>query len=51
VVSISATFPHDILEVIRKFMIAPPRILVNGGEMTLEVNTIQVVLSPIFMPF
>lgn len=36
VVSISATLPHEILEMINKFMTAPLRILVNGGEMTLE---------------
>ena len=46
VLLLSATLPHEILKMSGKFMTAPLRILVNGGEMTTEVNTIEVMLSP-----
>ena len=38
VVLISATLPHDILEITSKFMTDPVRILVKRDELTLEVN-------------
>jgi hypothetical protein len=36
---ISATLPHEILEMTSKFMTEPVRILVKRDELTLEVNT------------
>jgi hypothetical protein len=41
----------EILEMTGKFRTAPLRILVNRGEMTLEVNTIEIMFSPILMSF
>jgi superfamily II DNA/RNA helicase len=41
VVLISATLPHEILEMTSKFMTEPVRILVKRDELTLEVNTIE----------
>jgi hypothetical protein len=38
VVLISATLPHEILEITSKFMSDPVRILVKRDELTLEVN-------------
>lgn len=38
---ISATLPHEILEMTSKFMTDPVRILVKRDELTLEVNTIE----------
>lgn len=35
---ISATLPHEILEITSKFMTDPVRILVKRDELTLEVN-------------
>lgn len=37
---ISATLPHEILEMTSKFMTDPVRILVKRDELTLEVNII-----------
>lgn len=37
---ISATLPHEILEMTSKFMTEPVRILVKRDELTLEVNPI-----------
>jgi superfamily II DNA/RNA helicase len=42
VVFISATLPHEILEITSKFMTAPVKIVVSGDKMTVEVNTIEV---------
>lgn len=39
---ISATLPHEILEMTSKFMTEPVRILVKRDELTLEVNTIEI---------
>jgi ATP-dependent RNA helicase len=38
VVLISATLPHEILEMTSKFMTEPVRILVKRDELTLEVK-------------
>jgi superfamily II DNA/RNA helicase len=38
---ISATLPHEILEMTSKFMTEPVRILVKRDELTLEVSTIE----------
>lgn len=38
VVLISATLPHEILEMTGKFMTDPVRILVKRDELTLEVS-------------
>ena len=40
VVLISATLPHEILEMTSKFMTDPVRILVKRDELTLEVSCI-----------
>ena len=37
VVVVSATMPNDILELTRKFMTDPVRVLVKRDELTLEV--------------
>jgi superfamily II DNA/RNA helicase len=43
VVFISATLPHEILEITSEFMTAPVIIVVSGDKMTVEVNTIEIV--------
>lgn len=46
VVLVSATLPHEILEMTNKFMTDPVRILVKRDELTLEVRGGGQVLSP-----
>jgi ATP-dependent RNA helicase len=38
VVLVSATLPHDVLEMTSKFMTDPVRVLVKRDELTLEVR-------------
>ena len=38
VILVSATLPHDVLEMTHKFMQDPVRVLVKRDELTLEVN-------------
>ena len=38
VVLVSATLPHDVLEMTSKFMTDPVRVLVKRDELTLEVS-------------
>jgi superfamily II DNA/RNA helicase len=45
VVLISATLPHEILEITSKFMSDPVRILVKRDELTLEVNNSLFIFS------
>ena len=47
---ISATLPHEILEMTSKFMTEPVRILVKRDELTLEVPMLVLLLS-IWCPF
>ena len=41
VVLVSATLPHDVLEMTHKFMTDPVRILVKRDELTLEVRALN----------
>ena len=41
VILVSATLPHDVLEMTHKFMQDPVRVLVKRDELTLEVSTIR----------
>ncbi len=38
-VCVSATLPHEVLEMTSKFMTDPVRVLVKRDELTLEVST------------
>ncbi len=40
VVLVSATLPHEVLEMTHKFMTDPVRILVKRDELTLEVSSL-----------
>lgn len=47
---VSATLPHEILEMTTKFMTDPVRILVKRDELTLEVGT-PLSLAPFVTPW
>lgn len=45
VVIVSATLPHDVLEMTSKFMTDPVRVLVKRDELTLEVRGLRIAIS------
>ena len=48
VILVSATLPHDVLEMTHKFMQDPVRVLVKRDELTLEVNRLVLIVIHTF---